>query len=83
MTELDVEETDPLERLISKLAAEATHDAYHRAVAAGHTLVTAKAGLLVRINPDGTETRLSVLRAKHKVQAGSVFHIRSLVRTAQ
>jgi len=81
MTELDVEEIDPLERLISKLAAEATHDAYHRAVATGHTLVTAKAGLLVRINPDGTETPLSVLRAKHKVQAGSVFQLRSPYRS--
>jgi hypothetical protein len=81
MTEIDVEEIDPLEGLISKLAAEATHDAYHRAISAGHTLVTAKAGLLVRIDPDGTETPLRVLRAKHKVQAGSVFQIRSPYRS--
>jgi hypothetical protein len=81
MTELSIEEIDHLEELIPKLAAGATHAAYLRAVAAGHTLVMAKDGLLVRIDPDGSETPLRALRAKHKVEVGNVFHVTSLYRS--
>ncbi|AHL77566.1 hypothetical protein CH92_21790 [Stutzerimonas stutzeri] len=77
MTGRSVEEIDPLEGLIAKLAGDATHAAYQAAVAAGHTLVMAKDGFLVRIDPDGAETPLSVLRAKHKMEIGNVFHVTS------
>jgi len=75
MTGRSVEEIDPLDGLIAKLAADATHAAYLDAVAAGHTLVMAKDGLLVRVDPDGTETPLSVLRAKHWTEIGIVFRL--------
>jgi len=77
MTGRSVEEIDALDGLIAKLAANATHAAYLDAVAAGHTLVIAKDGLLVRIDPDGTETPVRILRAKHQTEAGIVFHLTS------
>lgn len=78
MKKLSIEEIDPLEGLIPQLAADATHAAYLRAVAAGYTLVVARGGSLVRIDPDGSETPLRALRGKHNVKVGDVFPLRSL-----
>lgn len=81
MKELSIEEIDYFEGLIPQLAADATHAAYLRAVAAGYTLVIAKDGLLVRSDPDGSETPLRALRGKHKVKVGHVFPLRPLPRS--
>ena len=77
MTEPSDHEIGHPEGLIPALAASATHAAYLRAVQAGRTLIMARDGWLVRIDPDGAETPLSVLRAKHKMEIGNVFHVTS------
>ncbi len=79
MTELSDDEIDHSEGLIPMLAASATNAAYLRAVAAGYTLIVEKGGLLVRIEPDGSETPLRASSMKHKVTAGKVFRLNSLL----
>lgn len=81
MTEFSNDEIDHSERLVPAVAISATHSAYLRAVEAGRTLIIAKDGWLVRIDPDGSETRLRVLAVKHKVGAGTVFHLSSQLRS--
>lgn len=81
MTELSNDEIDHSEGLIPALATSATHAAYLRAVEAGRTLIMAKDGWLVRIDRDGSETRLRALAMKHKVAAGIVFHLSSQLRS--
>ncbi len=81
MTEPNGHEIDHSEGLIPALAACATHAAYLRAVEAGRTLIMARDGWLVRVDPDRSETRLRALPMKHKVAAGAVFHFSSQLRT--
>lgn len=78
MAELSDDEMDRDEDMIPKLAAAATHAAYLRSVAAGHTLVLAKNGVLVRVKRDGLEIPLRALSAKHRVKLGEVIRIRQL-----
>lgn len=79
MAELDDNEMDRDEELIPKLAAAATHAAYLRSVAAGHTLIIAKSGVLVRVERDGSEIPLRTLSAKHSVKPGEVFRLKAAV----
>lgn len=79
MVELSDSEMDRDEGMIPKLAAAATHAAYLRSVAAGHTLVMEKNGLLVRVERDGSEMPLRALSAKHRVKPGEVFRIKAAV----
>lgn len=81
MTEPSDHEIGHPEGLIAALAASATHAAYLRAVKAGRTLIIARDGWLVRVDPDGSETRLRALPIKHKVAAGTVFHFSSQLRS--
>ena len=81
MTEPSDHEIGHPEGLIPALAASATHAAYLRAVQAGRTLIMARDGWLVRIDPDGSETRLRALPMKHKVTAGCVFHFSAQLRS--
>ncbi|KJS63915.1 MAG: hypothetical protein JL55_39395 [Pseudomonas sp. BICA1-14] len=78
MAELSDNEMDRDEELIPKLAAAATHAAFLRSVAAGHTLVMAKNGVLVRVERDGSEIPLRAATAKHRVKAWEAFRIRQL-----
>ena len=79
MAELSDNEMDCDEEMIPKLAAAATHAAYLRAVAAGHTLIMAKNGVLVQVEPDGSEIPLRALSSKHRVKPGEVFRIKAAV----
>jgi len=63
MSELSDDEIDRLEAMIPKLAAVATNAAYLRAVAAGHSLIMAKDGVLVQIHPDGSEKSFATCAA--------------------
>lgn len=78
MAEFNEEEIDRCEEIIPQVAAAATHAAYLRAIAAGHTLEMEKNGMLVRVGPDGSETPLRAVRAKHKVEVGKAFSVRRL-----
>ncbi|AHC35762.1 MULTISPECIES: hypothetical protein [Pseudomonadaceae] len=75
MSELSDDEIDRLEAMIPKLAAVATNAAYLRAVAAGHSLIMAKDGVLVQIHPDGSEKKLRDLCSKHRVESGKTFSV--------
>lgn len=77
MAELSDSEMDRGEEMIPKLAAAATHAAYLRSVAAGHTLVIAKNGVLVQVERDGSEIPLRALSAKHRVKPGKVFRLKA------
>ena len=79
MAELSDSEMDRDEEMIPKFAAAATHAAYLRSVAAGHTLVMVKNGVLVRVERDGSEIPLRALSAKHRVKPGEVFRIKAAV----
>lgn len=79
MPELSNSEMDRDEEMIPRLAAAATHAAYLRSVAAGHTLVMEKNGLLVRVERDGSEIPLRASSAKHRVKLGEVFRIKAAV----
>ncbi len=79
MAELSDNEVNRDEEMIPMLAAAATHAAYLRAVAAGHTLIMAKNGVLVQVEPGGSEIPLRSLSAKHRVKSGEVFRIKAAV----
>ncbi|MBU0562991.1 hypothetical protein LG309_07670 [Stutzerimonas chloritidismutans] len=79
MTELSDSEMDRDEEMIPKVAAAATHAAYLLSVSAGHTLIMAKNGVLVQVEPDGSEIPLRALSAKHRVKPGEVFRIKAAV----
>lgn len=79
MTELSDSEMDRDEEMIPKVAAAATHAAYLRSVSTGHTLIMAKNGVLVQVEPDGSEIPLRALSAKHRVKTGEVFRIKAAV----
>jgi hypothetical protein len=67
------------EEMIPELAASATHAAYLRSVAARHTLLMAKNGMLVLVEQDGSEIPLRALSAKHRVKPGEVVRLRAAV----
>jgi hypothetical protein len=77
MADLSDSEMDRDEEMIPNLAAAATHAAYLLSVAAGHTLVMEKSGLLVRLERDGSEIPLRALSAKHRVKLGEVFRLKA------
>lgn len=79
MAELSDNEMDRDEEMIPKLATAATHAAHLRAVAAGHTLIMEKNGVLIQVEPAGSEIPLRTLSVKHRVKPGEVFRIKAAV----
>ncbi|ANF25777.1 hypothetical protein PS273GM_11775 [Stutzerimonas stutzeri] len=76
MTDISDEELDRLERLIPEYASIAGRRAFLDALARRQTILIVKDGWLVRINTDGSETRLEPSAPKHKVTAGQLFKLR-------
>lgn len=70
-------ETQNLESMIPELATGATHTAYVKALAAGHTVIRTQGSQLVATNADGEVQVIGAASPLHKVKKGQPFKIRS------
>lgn len=76
MKDITDEELDRLERLIPEYASIAGRRAFLDALVQRQTILIVKDGWLVRINSDGSETRLEPSAPRHKVKVGQLFKLR-------
>lgn len=74
---LNEAETQNLESMIPELAAGATHTAYVKALAAGHTVVRTQGSQIVATSADGQVKVIGTAKPLHKVKKGQSFKIRS------
>ena len=59
-----------IEEDIPRMAKQAFQDAYSRALQAGHSVLVADRGQLVRRDPDGTSFVIKALPQRHRVVLG-------------
>ncbi len=66
---------DFLEQQIPELSAAATKIAYWKALAAGHSVLEARDGMLIETFPDGTWVEIKKLPPSRYLPPGTTFEI--------
>lgn len=79
---LTEQEIRHLEGEIPAVAAGATHTAYVRALAAGHTVMKVQGSNLVESKADGSETVVGCAKPRRKVSVGPAIQVRRVSASA-